>query len=330
MKRVLMGTLLFQVKSVSVIVGAGSASCSRVRIVAMVPYGITSTSRCSSVTAVFLLVFVVQLLITASRDDGSEYLPTEPLHATGHTDRMEVSQYLSYPRHAATRLAHRRSLMKRSRSRNREGLIPVESSGVTRRGSFLAAPAYIDWAARPVAIMIEARGRRVDPRRSSSHAFGYLLMVGGFAAPAVPCGSPASAGVLRERALARTGSRRAATERSSNAARIFILAFLFRSRRFVISPGSPPLRCSASTSERHGSGDRRRRRSWGVSSAAGGNLPDLRVAATTIAMPTPVVRVADGSACCVAASTCGPRPPHDVHLLPWAGFFPGAPECPPS
>src|SRR5262249_18249631 len=76
----------------------------------------------------------------------------------------------------------------------------------------------------------------------SSKTFGYLNVLGGFAAPLFLWLSGIGLGLSAERTLTKTGQRNtAAAVVIRRGIQIFILAFLFRLQAFVISPGSPPV-----------------------------------------------------------------------------------------
>ena len=105
--------------------------------------------------------------------------------------------------------------------------------------------AYIDWA-RGLAVLLMIEAHTVDSwtRASSrgSSAFGYAVMLAGFAAPlflwlaGVSIPLAASAGVRRGL------TRRAAAENVvKRGLEIFILAYLFRLQAFILSPGAHPI-----------------------------------------------------------------------------------------
>ena len=104
---------------------------------------------------------------------------------------------------------------------------------------------YIDWArGLAVLIMIEAhvldswtlRSVRITP------AFGYLNLLGGFAAPLFLWLAGLGLVLSAERAFLRTGDRGAAASAViRRGLEIFLLAFLFRLQAFIVSPGNPPV-----------------------------------------------------------------------------------------
>ena len=76
----------------------------------------------------------------------------------------------------------------------------------------------------------------------SSKAFGYFLVLGGFAAPMFLWLAGLGLVLSAERVLTKTGRRSAGAETVvRRGAEIFILAFLFRLQAFIISPGSSPV-----------------------------------------------------------------------------------------
>lgn len=102
---------------------------------------------------------------------------------------------------------------------------------------------YIDWA-RGVAVLIMIEAHVLDAwtigadRRTQ--AFGYLNVLGGFAAPLFLWLAGLSLGLAAERGLLRTGSRAsAAAPLVRRGFEIFVLAFIFRLQSFVVSPGNP-------------------------------------------------------------------------------------------
>ena len=187
---------------------------------------------------------------------------------------------------------------------------------------------YIDWA-RGVAVLIMIEAHAADawtraPDRSS-HAFSYLLMIGGFAAPLFLWLAGLGLAFSAERALARTGSRRAATETIvKRGLEIFILAFLFRVQAFVISPGSPPITLfRVDILNVMGPAIVVAGVLWGVSGGRRYAAVICALAATAIAMLTPVVRVAEWIGVLPVWLQWYLRPAADYTtftLLPWAGF----------
>ena len=102
---------------------------------------------------------------------------------------------------------------------------------------------YIDWA-RGIAVLIMIHAHVLDawtrPSERKSLAFGYLNVLGGFAAPLFLWLAGLSLMLAAARGLTR-GQRR---EEVANAlmrrgAEIFVLAFIFRAQSFIVSPGNP-------------------------------------------------------------------------------------------
>ena len=104
---------------------------------------------------------------------------------------------------------------------------------------------YIDWA-RGIAVLIMIQAHALDAwtriADRSSKAFGYFLVLGGFAAPMFLWLAGLGLVLSAERVLTKTGRRSAGAETVvRRGAEIFILAFLFRLQAFIISPGSSPV-----------------------------------------------------------------------------------------
>lgn len=102
---------------------------------------------------------------------------------------------------------------------------------------------YIDWA-RGIAVLIMIHAHVLDawtlPTERTSTAFGYLNVLGGFAAPLFLWLAGLSLMLAASRGLARGGSRaRVASGLMRRGAEIFILAFVFRAQSFIVSPGNP-------------------------------------------------------------------------------------------
>src|SRR3954453_6063779 len=75
-----------------------------------------------------------------------------------------------------------------------------------------------------------------------SDAFGYLNLLGGFAAPLFLWLAGLGLVLSAERAYVRTGGRgTAASGLLRRGFEILLLAFLFRLQAFIVSPGNPPV-----------------------------------------------------------------------------------------
>lgn len=89
--------------------------------------------------------------------------------------------------------------------------------------------------------MIEAHALDAWTRTGdqSFQLYGYLMLLGGMAAPPFLWLAGLGLALSGEQALGRGSNRRAATEAIvARGAEIFILAFLFRLQAFIVSPGS--------------------------------------------------------------------------------------------
>ena len=105
--------------------------------------------------------------------------------------------------------------------------------------------AYIDWA-RGLAVLLMIEAHTVDSwtRASSrgSTAFGYAVMLAGFAAPLFLWLAGLSIPLAASAGVRRGMTRRAAAENViKRGLEIFILAFLFRLQAFILSPGAHPI-----------------------------------------------------------------------------------------
>lgn len=102
---------------------------------------------------------------------------------------------------------------------------------------------YLDWArGLAVVIMIEAHVLDAWTLRTerSTALFGYLNILGGFAAPLFLWLAGVSLVLASESGLRRTGNRsEAARALVRRGLEIFALAFIFRAQSFIVSPGNP-------------------------------------------------------------------------------------------
>lgn len=187
---------------------------------------------------------------------------------------------------------------------------------------------YIDWArGLAVLIMIEAHTidawTRASDRRSL--LFGYLTILGGFAAPLFLWLAGLGVAMSASRVQSRTGSRAAAVE---NACRrgfeIFILAFLFRLQAFVVSPGSHPVTLfRVDVLNIMGPAMVVAGLLWALSNGVAARVVVYVVAAASLAMVTPLVRAASwvDSLPVWVQWYLRPAGEHTTFtLLPWAGF----------
>jgi len=191
-----------------------------------------------------------------------------------------------------------------------------------------ARKSYIDWA-RGLAVLIMIEAHTIDAWTRAadrqSPLFAYLTILGGFAAPLFLWLAGLGVAMSATRMQARTGSRAAAVE---NACRrgfaIFILAFLFRLQAFVVSPGGHPVTLfRVDVLNIMGPAMVVAGLLWALSNSAPARVLVYTIAATSLALATPVVR---------AASWVDRLPiwiqwylrPAGEHttftLLPWAGF----------
>ncbi len=217
------------------------------------------------VTAVFLIVFVVQLLIYGFHETAEQnFLPySEAIHAAteswgpdsgfGHLltyllvmlplgwllvglSLHEIRQIERACGAFAGAHAGRQEALYNRRVSSPRTADPPRTPEARKRLR------YIDWA-RGVAVLVMIEAHTFDawtrlPDRSS-HAFKNLIFVGGFAAPLFLWLAGLAVALSAERALQRTGDRRAAASAvCKRGLEIFILAFLFRLQAFIVSPGS--------------------------------------------------------------------------------------------
>ena len=164
----------------------------------------------------------------------------------------------------------------------------------------------------------------------SSLPYGYLMVLGGFAAPLFLWLAGVGLAFSAEQVVARTGDRLKAGETIvRRGAEIFILAFLFRIQAYVVSPGSylvtlfrvdilnvmgPAIVFSGIV--------------WSLARGRRAAVLSLSVVAGAIAMGTPLIRTAHWVAGLPTWVQWYLRPAADnttFMLFPWAGFvFAGA------
>lgn len=169
---------------------------------------------------------------------------------------------------------------------------------------------------------------RVGDRRSL--AYGYLNLLGGFAAPLFLWLAGVGLALSAEQLVNRTHKRSKAAEAIvRRGAEIFILAFLFRIQAFLISPGSPPITLfRVDILNVMGPAIALSGLLWSLSPSRRTALVACALAATIVAMATPLVRVAGWVQTLPTWLQWYVRPSGDYTtftLFPWAGFvFAGA------
>jgi len=197
---------------------------------------------------------------------------------------------------------------------------------VTRRS-------YIDWArGLAVLIMIEAHVLDSWTLRSErdSLAFGYLNLLGGYAAPLFLWLAGVALVLSAERSLARGASRSdAASAVVRRGLQIFLLAFLFRLQAFVVSPGNPPVSLlRVDILNIMGPALAAVGFLWGVARGPRSATVLCGAVAVVLAMVTPLARVASWLPALPAPVQwyLSPNGNHSTFtLFPWAGFaFAGA------
>jgi uncharacterized membrane protein len=192
---------------------------------------------------------------------------------------------------------------------------------------------YIDWA-RGIAVLIMIQAHALDAWTRASDrslkAYGYLLLLGGFAAPMFLWLAGIGLVLSAERGLIKAGSRReAARALVRRGAEIFILAFLFRIQAFVISPGSPPVTVfRVDILNVMGPAMAIAGLVWAVGGSRRGAALYSGLVAVALAMVTPLVREAQWVNLLPTWTQWYLRPSGDhttFTLLPWAAFvFAGA------
>jgi len=164
----------------------------------------------------------------------------------------------------------------------------------------------------------------------SSKAFGYLLVLGGFAAPMFLWLAGLGLVLSAERVLAKTGQRTAGAEAVvRRGAQIFILAFLFRLQAFIVSPGSSPVTLfRVDILNVMGPAMAAAGLIWAIGRNRRGAALACGLVAVGLAMVTPIVREAAWVNHLPTWTQWYLRPFGDhttFTLLPWAGFiFAGA------
>ena len=164
----------------------------------------------------------------------------------------------------------------------------------------------------------------------SSQAYGYLLVLGGFAAPLFLWLAGLGLVLSAERTQAKTGRRSAGAEAVvRRGAEIFILAFLFRIQAFILSPGSAPVTLfRVDILNVMGPAMAVAGLVWAIGRNRRGAAIASSLVAIALAMVTPIVRQATWVEFLPTWTQWYLRPSGDhttFTLLPWAGFvFAGA------
>jgi uncharacterized membrane protein len=187
---------------------------------------------------------------------------------------------------------------------------------------------YIDWA-RGLAVLLMIHAHVLDAwtRDSdrSTRAFGYLTILGGFAAPAFLWLAGLSSILAAERKRASGASRRDITEAVvKRGLEVFILAFLFRLQAFVISPGGSPLKLfRVDILNIMGLGIVMAGLGWGLARTRPRAFAFYALMAVAVAMGTPVLRAAEWVALVPTWPSWYIRPmgEHTTFTgFPWWGF----------
>ena len=181
-------------------------------------------------------------------------------------------------------------------------------------------------------IMIQAHTADAWTRMAdrSAQAYGYLLILGGFAAPLFLWLAGLGLVLSAERTQTKTGLRSAGAKAVvRRGAEIFILAFLFRLQAFVLSPGSPPVTLfRVDILNVMGPAMAVAGLAWAIGRNRRGAALACSLVAIAVAMVTPIVREAAWVGFLPAWTQWYLRPTGDhttFTLLPWAGFvFAGA------
>ena len=187
---------------------------------------------------------------------------------------------------------------------------------------------YIDWA-RGLAVLIMMGAHTLDAwtrlSARSSKLFGYLMLLGGFAAPLFLWLAGLGLVLSAERMLAGSAKRSGATEAVvRRGVEIFLLAFLFRLQAFVVSPGSSPVTLfRVDILNVMGPAMVLAGILWGLAGTPRRAAIVCGTAAALLAMATPLVRNAAWVDALPLWFQWYLRPSADhttFTLLPWAGF----------
>jgi uncharacterized membrane protein len=178
-----------------------------------------------------------------------------------------------------------------------------------------------------VLIMIQAHTADAWTRMAdrSSQAYGYLLVLGGFAAPLFLWLAGLGLVLSAERTQTKTGRRSAGAEAvARRGAEIFILAFLFRIQAFILSPGSAPVTLfRVDILNVMGPAMAVAGLVWAIGRNRRGAAVACSLVAIALAMVTPLIRQATWVEFLPTWTQWYLRPSGDhttFTLLPWAGF----------
>ena len=186
----------------------------------------------------------------------------------------------------------------------------------------------LDWA-RGLAVLIMIEAHVLDawtrPTDRATHAFHYLNILSGFAAPLFLWLAGVGSVFTAERALSRTGNRpRACWAVVRRGLEVFALAFLFRLQSFLFNPGGPAVTIfKVDILNILGPGIVLTGALWSVPLPRPSQVALLASMATMIAMVTPVVRLAHWVDGLPAGLQWYVRPSGDhtvFTLFPWLGF----------
>ena len=154
---------------------------------------------------------------------------------------------------------------------------------------------YLDWA-RGIAVLLMIEAHTVDAwtrmADRKSHGFMWAGVFGGFAAPLFLWLAGVSLVLSASSTLRRSGSCRTAVEAVVfRGLQVFVFAFLFRLQAFVISPGSAPVTIfRVDILNVMGPAIAACALVWGLTSSRAAQVVLFSVAATALAMVTPIVR----------------------------------------
>jgi uncharacterized membrane protein len=191
----------------------------------------------------------------------------------------------------------------------------------------------VDWA-RGLAVLIMILAHVLDawtlPAQRSTSAFRNLTIVSGFAAPLFLWLAGVALVLSAERTARRSGSRRTAWRTIvQRGLEIFILAFIFRLQAFLLSPGGWPISIfRVDILNVMGPAIVAAGLIWGLVRSRARLVATYSVAALSVAMLTPIVRIASWVNRLPVWFQWHLRPAGEhttFTMLPWMGFvFAGA------